>query len=163
MSEKLGCTLNDECISNDVKCVDYRDQFKNGYVSHYKISSDGKIVLEIIPYCSLDNLPIIVTIFPEFTKAIIQQLMEFNYISDKTENNIENTENNIGDNVYRKALITLLNRIDFEEFCNVCCYRDDGCDGNVKSYGGTIKFPQCADNFDSVAENTADALANDEK
>ncbi|WP_300077783.1 hypothetical protein [uncultured Thomasclavelia sp.] len=138
MFEKLGCTLNDECISNDVKCVDYRDQFKNDYASHYKISSDGKIALEITPYCLLDNL-------------------------DKTENNIENTENNIGDNVYKKALITLLNRIDFEEFCNVCCYRDNGCDGNVKSYGGTIKFPPCADNFDSVVEDTADALANDEK
>ena len=70
---------------------------------------------------------------------------------------------NIENNIYRKVLITLLNRKDFEEFCNVCCYRDNGCDGNVKSYGGTIKFPPCADNFDSVAENTVDALANDEK
>lgn len=73
-------------------------------------------------------------------------------MSDRTKNN-----------VYREALVTLLNRIDFEEFCNVCCYRDNNCDGNVKSYGCTIKFPPCADNFDSVAEDTADALANNEK
>lgn len=71
---------------------------------------------------------------------------------------------NIENNIYRKALITLLNRIDFEEFCNVCCYRDSGCDGNasVKCYGGEPTFPLCADDFDSMVKDTADALAEDE-
>lgn len=75
------------------------------------------------------------------------------------------TRNNEQNNVYREALITLLNRIDFEEFCNVCCYRDNGCDGNasVKCYGGEPIYPPCADDFCSIVEDTADALANDEE
>lgn len=79
-------------------------------------------------------------------------------MSNKTRNNEQN-------NVYREALITLLNRIDFEEFCNVCCYRDNGCDSNtsVKCYGGEPIFPLCANDFDSIVEDTADALADDEK
>ena len=75
-------------------------------------------------------------------------------MSDRTKNN-----------VYREALVTLLNRIDFEEFCNVCCYRNNGCDGSasVKCYGGEPIYPPCADDFDSTVEETADVLAEDEK